>query len=392
MTESIWVYNERCKVRERRGVIIIGGGIAGLSVSYWLSLLGVRATVLEERSCGLGATSRNIGFVLAGLGEFYSRFYNTHGKEKANGIWNLTIENGKLLQEFINKNNFDCEHTEYGGYALAMTERELAELKESVDLLCQNGFDYKLLDYGQTCEVAKSKIFLGAKLGNHDFKLNSYQLVQNISRIIQSDGCSIIENCRVLNIENKNYTVEIETTKGFFEADMVVLATNAYSPLLLDYFKDKVFPVRGQVLATEPVKLFLHHPFTANFEYEYFTQSRNGEVVMGGMRWKDENREIGYVDEVTDIVQNNLYDFLMRAYPELNGIRIKKRWSGIMGFTCDGFPIVGPIPHLPQVYAMCGMNAHGMGLSFALGKMVSELMIKGRSDLFMDFLSIKRFN
>src|SRR5690606_8722030 len=109
-----------------------------------------------------------------------------------------------------------------------------------------------------------------------------------------------LENHEVHDIQTRGDNKLIRTNKIQVEASMVAMTTNGYSPLLNPYFDDKIFPTRGQILATEPVPLFMEGPCYANFVLDYFRQLPTGEMIIGGFRQLQKDVEKGYSDEITD--------------------------------------------------------------------------------------------
>ena len=72
-----------------------------------------------------------------------------------------------------------------------------------------------------------------------------------------------------------------------------------------------------------------------------------------------------------------LREFLPKHFPALAGIRVEHEWTGIMGFTPDRAPLVGPVPGSPGEYLAAGFHGHGMPMAFYAAKAVAE-MIAGR--------------
>jgi glycine/D-amino acid oxidase-like deaminating enzyme len=156
----------------------------------------------------------------------------------------------------------------------------------------------------------------------------------------------------------------------------VVLATNAYTPLLNRYFKDKIMPVRGQMLATKPMDKRFRGVFYANYGHEYWRQTRDGRMLVGGFRELDLTREKGYRVGTTKKIQKNLEKLLAQMSLRF---RVEYRWSGIMGFTRDHLPLVGPLPDERNLLVSAGYSGHGLGFGFLAGKMISEIITDGKT-------------
>jgi gamma-glutamylputrescine oxidase len=174
--------------------------------------------------------------------------------------------------------------------------------------------------------------------------------------------------------------IVVETSRGAVNARRVVLATNAWAPLLLDVLGDRIRPVRGQVLATEPAPPAFKRAMSANEGYEYWSQRSDGTIVLGGARWAVPDRDEGYyAEELNPTIRGALEQFLRESFPALAGVPVARRWNGIMGFSRDGYPFIGPVPGRPRLLVAAGYTGHG-GPYFALaGRCLAELLADGCS-------------
>ena len=111
-------------------------------------------------------------------------------------------------------------------------------------------------------------------------------------------------------------------------------------------------------------------------------------MVIGGFRQLQKDVEVGYSDETTDLIQDALEDFLRKHIPKIKGAKITHRWTGIMGFSADGEPMVGSLPTDNQIFFLGGFTAHGLGLAFHSGKCLADAIF-GRE--IPGFISAKRF-
>jgi glycine/D-amino acid oxidase-like deaminating enzyme len=198
----------------------------------------------------------------------------------------------------------------------------------------------------------------------------------------------VLEGTEVYKIEQNSGGVRVYTDRVQIDAGVVILGLNGYSSQLNKYFSDKIYPTRGQIMVTEPVEKFMEGPCYANFVLDYFRQLHDGRVIIGGFRQLEKATEVGYSDHITDIIQEALYEFLQKYIPRLKNKAITHRWSGIMGFSADGQPIVGSLPNDPQVYFLGGYTGHGLGLAFHCAKCVVDLVF-GRP--IPNFISARRF-
>ena len=112
-------------------------------------------------------------------------------------------------------------------------------------------------------------------------------------------------------------------------------------------------------------------------------------MVIGGFRQLQKDVEKGYSDETSDVIQEALEKFLHDHVPPVRKAKITHRWSGIMGFSVDGQPMVGALPTDPQLYFLGGFTAHGLGLAFHGGKVLADSLFERPIP---EFITAKRFH
>ena len=373
-------------------VTIIGAGIAGLSSAYWIlkENQGLSVALIDKGQVGEGATGRNAGFITCGSVEHFNRLVSKHGQEEASEIWKFSETNLELLKlEIIKEKEELLGFENRGSFSLASTEDEFNELKKSAEIMRDLGIEVEVLEKDQILARLGATDFIGGIKYCKDASVHPIKLLHEILSHLQSnEHFSLLENHEVFKIEDSGEEKLIRTKGGVIKSHLVIYATNGYSPLLNPYFKDKIFPTRGQILATEAVPPFMEGPCYANFVLDYFRQLPSGEFIIGGFRQLQKDVEIGYSDETSDLIQDALEDFLRKHLPNLKDTPITHRWSGIMGFSVDGQPMVGSLPTDPQSYFIGGFTAHGIGLAFHSGKCLADCLF-GRE--IPKFISAKRF-
>lgn len=389
MSVSFW-NDFSASTRLEVDVAIIGGGIAGLSCAYWLSKEdpSLKIAILEKHQLGSGATGRNAGFITCGSVEHFNRMVSKHGTAGALEIWRFSETNMRLLkEEIIRDEDETCGFRQQGTFSLASSATEFSELQASAALMEKHGVKIEILQDEQIRSRLGARGFAGGIKYCEDGSVNPIRLLQLIRTRLPC-GVLILENQEVHRIGSASDKKIVFTDKSKVEATIVVMASNGYSPLLHPFFVDKIFPTRGQILCTEAVAPFMEGPCYANFVLDYFRQLPTGEVIIGGFRQLQKDAGKGYSDDVSEVIQNALSEFLREHLPRLNSARVTHRWTGIMGFSADGQPLVGSLPNDPSVFFCGGFTGHGMGLAFHAGKVLADC-VYGRT--IPDFISARRF-
>jgi gamma-glutamylputrescine oxidase len=330
---------------DRASVLVIGGGITGVSLLY--HLVPRRTPVLLERlHVAAGASGRNAGFLLAGVAANYSEAVRAFGRDKAREVWQLTNENHDSMIEAVE--NFDVGHRRPGSATLASGDEEARQLQESEQLLLEDGFEAR---------------WDGRRLINpRDGEANPVAIVNALA--LQAPVGTIREGIGVTGIEPSRGRVIVHAGGKECVADVVILATNAYTSQLVPEIA--IQPTRAQMLASAPVpQPVCDMPTYSRHGYRYWRQLVGGEVLVGGWRDTSMETEIGYEELPTPGIQAHLEAHLERLGP---GTPVTNRWAGIMGFTETGLPLVGAVPGMPNVYICAGFNGHGMGFAFMCAK------------------------
>lgn len=391
MSVSIWQDRSKNHIQSA-DIVIIGGGIAGLSTAYWMNKLdsSLDIVIVEKGELATGATGRNAGFITCGSVEHFNRLVGKHGIQEASQIWAFSEMNLKLLkEEIIQKHEKDIQFEEKGSFSLASTDSEIAELKESASVMKELNIAVEVLSESDVKKRLGADKFVGGIKYCGDASVHPILLLDLMKSKIQKN-VRVCENHEVFSVENYRGNKLVKTNKCYFEAPVVVYATNGYSALMHQFFKDKIFPTRGQILATEPLPHFMEGPCYANFVLDYFRQLPTGQMVIGGFRQLQKDAEKGYSDETSDVIQAALEKFLVDHIPSVQSVKITHRWSGIMGFSVDGQPLIGALPGDDQSYFLGGFTGHGLGLAFHSAKVLTDSLLDHAA--IPSYISAKRFH
>ncbi len=389
MSTSYWLDRSRSSKVKIYDAVIVGAGISGLSTAYWLQKEdpSLKIAVVEKSRLAYGASGRNAGFITCGSVEHFNRMISKHGLEQATAIWRFTEENLRLLkQEIIQDNAAELGFEQNGTFSLAASESEYAELKKVAGIMKSLSIRTEVYAQAQIEREIGAYEFVGGIKYLDDSAINPVRLVEHIRSKLKID---LFEGVEATGISERGDVRVLQTDAGEFEAPMILLNLNGYSPQLANWFKDKIYPTRGQCLMTEPVPRFMSAPCYANFYLDYFRQLPTGELLIGGFRQIEKDTEVGYSDHITETIQAALGQFVTKHLPKLESARITHRWSGVMGFARDGEPMVGSLPDDPQVYFAGGYTCHGIGLSFHTTKKLIDA-IYGRE--VPKWLSARRFS
>ena len=358
-------------------VVVIGGGVAGTSAAYQLSKRGRQVVLLEMRGICSGASGRNAGQTGSG-----SSMFSRVGR----AVYGLTRENLRLISEELPEefgDDFDLRLT--GSVDIAQDEEMWAHLVHSTEALEGLGAGVRMIDRYELQQLipAASDHLLGAKYAERAGHLWPFNLVNSQAGGARRLGAKIFPWTPVTSIETANGKVTgVQTARGTIATDTVVVATNAWTPQLLqDLPEGALVPARGQILVTQPVGDILPHAFGTNFDKEYGRQTATGQLLCGGFRRFDKDEGLGhYTEEVVAECMIGCATCLTSLFPKVGQIRIVRAWAGIMGFTADGLPMIGPYDLADGLFVSAGYNGGGFSWGVATGKALAQMVTDGKSE------------
>lgn len=373
----------------RCDIAVIGGGIVGCSAAYWLSrgMPERRVAIVEQGTLASGASGRNAGFLLQGAGSDYCKDHVLYGADRARRILRFTRESRDLLFQEIGTS---AQLESSGSLVVAGTEAEDRRLQEAVSLLRSDGTPAVYFPPGETSRRISGRGFVGSVYVPSGAMMNPVSLISSIAK---KSGADVLEHHPVELIEPRTDGVYIETSARIVRAEQVVVAVNAWLPTLFPSLARFVRPVRGQMLATQPMmERWLDVPVYSHDGFYYVRQTRTGILLAGGARHLHQDAEVGYDCLPTAPVQADIEDYLRQHFPRSAGMQVEMRWGGTMGFSPDALPVVGSLSEMPGSLWAAGFTGHGMSYGFRFGKLLADMMANERQIEGADLFSVDRFD
>ena len=355
-------------------VLIIGAGVCGAAAALRLSTAGVRVAWLEGGTVASGATGRNAGFILQGNVERYDRAVGLLGRQRAQSVHAFTLHNHRRMAQTIEALGIRCAYRQAGSLQLASSATEAEELVASAALLNADGFAATLLRADALPSPLRDAGFEVAVHMPHDGELDPVAFVRGVAAGAVQGGVQLYENSPVQRFTEEADGVWAQTEAGSVRAELALVCANAWAGTLLPALRTRVSPVRGQMLATAAAPRVFDLPIYADHGYDYWRQTPDGRLVLGGWRNLDPGAEVGFDDHLHPEIQSKMNHFIAR-FPGLQQAAVTHRWSGIMGFSQDGLPIVGPAPGSPRVLVAAGYTGHGFGFAYLCGERAADAIL-----------------
>lgn len=384
MSVSYWL-DQSSAQNKKYDVAVIGAGVMGLSLCYWLKKQNpkIKIALIEKDHLLAGASGRNAGFVTCGSIEHLIKLVQQYGEAKAAEIWKFAETNHVLVREEL-LHGLDVDYQVTGSCTVAPSQERYKEYQQFISRIKKYNINFADVDSKTIEKEFALKGFFGGSFYPKDGVVHPVKLLTALFDKLEVD---FYPQSEVFKVDESQNHVVISTRLGSFTVEHAFLTTNAYLPLLYPEFASFLEPGRGQVITTDPVPFKVRGPCYFTKHLCYFRQLVDGRLLIGGFRNLD-TQSTTQLDQIKIEIQNALKDFVINHFYESEDIRVSHQWSGIMGFSKDGQPFMGRLPQRQRIFIHGGCSGHGMGNSFHIAKVFAEYF---SGQKLPDHLQVERF-
>lgn len=361
-------------------VVIVGGGLVGVCLAYQLARRGVNCCLLERSALASGASGRNDGQIILETADYYTRMQQVYGIDEALKILRFKRAGQEGTHQLLTKGPSEgpLAYHQQGSLTLAYNDAEAKLIESASAAMIRDGFAMELLDCDQIEAKIHTRRFAMGKYDPYDASVNPAEMTRTIAAEARRHGAAVYEHIAVTDVRSGQVSYE----GGTIDCEVAILATNAYTGELLPEFENMVFPIRGQVMATAPSdRDIAPYACITNFGYDYWHWTPEGRLILGGRRFIDEHGETGTAHRINPKVQDALGALFHEIYPQYSSMEIAQRWSGIMGFSKDGKPLIGMIGGDPTLWCAVGFTGYGLGMCWSAGEAVAQVLNDEESEL-----------
>jgi gamma-glutamylputrescine oxidase len=358
-------------------ILVIGSGLSGASVAYWLTENGFTDLTIADFEQEKAATYRNCGHILYGTVENMAALVAMHGEETAKKIWQFSIDICHEVRDTIAKLKIEAEYAQNGYLVIAIDQAEVDEIHQSIALLNSMGFQSEYVEASKLTQLGFRNVY-GGRFEAGSAQAHPVKFRNGLIQTCLARNVAYHSGICVQSVEETSDGVAVKTQHGLHHFDAVVIAANAYSPLLSRYFAERrlVEPFKGQIIASKPLQhqFKWKHPHSFDHGYEYAIVSQDNRLVIGGWRNNTPTGEIGTYDIMPNpIVEQGLKDFVNQHYEINEPIIWDYSWSGIMASSKTGLPFIGPTTS-PRIFTCAGYTGHGFSWAHGSAKLLADIM------------------
>ena len=325
-------------------VIIIGGGICGCALAYFLALDGVEVTLLERSGLNSASSGANSGSL---HGQIPHETYLDKGEEWAYtfgptlSLMHESIQLWKKIEELLET---DLEVSLTGGLLVAKNHKEIKAIHEKAAVEKKFGIHSEYLDKSQLRKFAPylSEDIIGAMYYPEEGKANPLLVTPAFALKSEILGAQIIRQAEVKGISVKHKGFRVDTTKGPFTCNRVVncAGTDVGSINAMVGLANKVFAEPIQSNVTEPMEQLVDHLIYSAGERLTLKQTLHGSFIIGGGWPCLINKITGRLLICFDSVIRNL-TVATDVVPSLESAQLVRTWPAWVNATDDWIPILG---------------------------------------------------
>jgi glycine/D-amino acid oxidase-like deaminating enzyme len=380
-------------------VLVVGGGIIGAAIAYYVSRTGLKVTVLERNEIASGTSSRCDGNILA--------------IDKDPGFDSkMTLVSQNLVHQLSKELEHPFEYRDRGSILVCENEGEMESAEKWVNRQKEAGLPFKMLDRQDIKE--ESSYFADDLLGGLECKtdstVNPYLLTYSLFEGAKKHGTELKLKTEVLNIsyDKNDQLFRVRTNQGDFISKKVVNAAGVWSPKIGQMLNVNIpiKPRKGHIIVSSrqnPIGLrkvmefgYLISKFGGKRQVDEETEKFGVALVFEPT--ESQNFLIGssreFIGMNTKVDQNIIRCIAKRAirfYPQMKDMNLIRAYAGLRPWTPDHLPVISHVDKVPGFYIAAGHEGDGISLAAVTGKIISELIEEKETSVPIEPLRYDRF-
>ncbi|HIQ06578.1 MAG TPA: FAD-binding oxidoreductase, partial [Anaerolineae bacterium] len=361
-------------------VVVIGGGVVGTSITYYLAKRGVRVCLVEKADIASGTSSSCANAIMLQTKSLGPKL-------------NLARESATLFRGLEEELETDIEFENAGGMVVAETEAEVSYVQAKVQSLQSLGIHIEFVsaDRARSLQPALTEHICGASYCPEDSIVNPLKLAMGYIRAAERLGAAIRRFTEVIGIERQGDKIlAVLTNRGKIPTTTVVNAAGVWSPALARMvgLHLPIVPRKGELFVTEPVPPMLRG-LIVSARYLMSKAPSGAGAGTGQMRagviasqTRRGNFLIGSTREFSGFDRRSTYRGIRelvcqtaRVLPFMSNMHVLRFYAGLRPTTPDGLPILERSPSLPGFIVASGHEGDGIALSPITGKTIADLIV-----------------
>ncbi|MFY7910973.1 MAG: NAD(P)/FAD-dependent oxidoreductase [Emticicia sp.] len=362
-------------------VVILGGGITGSLIAFYLAKAGISSILIDKRKIGMGSTCASTALLQYEIDTPLLQLQEYVGFENAARSYQLCIEAIAKIEKIVKELNVEVGFSERKSFYYASNKSDAKELPKEYELRKQIGID---LEYWEEEEI-KNKFGFSAPaalMSKDGAQIDAYSFTHHLLDFAQKNGVKVFDDSEVTEIIHHKNSVELITKYGLkIDAKKLIIASGYESQ---QFLSKKVVQFNSSfAIVSEPFEqkeLWLDNCLiweTAR-PYLYLRTTDDNRVLIGG---KDEEfYNPKKRDALNDKKAMQLEKEFNKLFPDLL-FRTDFKWAGTFAETKDGLPYIGAVDERPNTYFAMGFGGNGIVFSLLAAEIIrDELTGKQNND------------
>ena len=384
-------------------VVVIGGGVIGTAVSYYLAKNGIHVCSIEKHGLADGTSSRCDGHIA-----LYDSVPGPHCK--------LSQKSLEFFPNLSEELGVDIGWAQNGTLLLADSEEEFEVVKEHCALMIEKeGLPYRVLDRAEVHDLEPylSKDVVGGLDVACDGTLNPMALVQGFGYAAQKMGAKVITNTSVTGIkrDSKGCVEKVLTDQGEIFTKKIVNAAGVWAPEIgkMVGLNIPIKPRQGHIIVGQRTFELTKRPVcefgyimaklgTGGYERNVSSEMEEFGVAMvlepteaGNFIFGSSRRFVGFNISCDNKVLQAMAQRAIRFYPILSELHAIRTYAGCRPWTPDHNPIISDT-EIPGFYIAAGHEGNGIGMSAITGKLMSEIICDVPTSISVEPFNWSRFS
>jgi sarcosine oxidase subunit beta len=366
-------------------VVIVGGGLHGLSTAYYLAKNhGIKNVAVVERSwLGNGNAVRNTTIIRS-----------NYLRDESMPLYELSL---KLWETLSRELDYDVLFDPKGVLSIAHTTAEANETRRTVYANRLHGIDAEWLEpeevkaFCPILNVSRAVRYpvVGASLQRRGGIARHDLVMFALARGASALGVDLLQGCEVTGFRiEANRVKGVETSRGYIAADRVALAGAGRTPLLARMAGIEI-PVQStplQALVSDGLEPVMNCVAMSGLLHVYVSQAKNGGLVIGAAR----DNYVSYAQRGSFPILEWQIQALLELYPILSRAHLLRTWAGIVDVSPDASPIIGRTP-VENLFVNCGWGTGGFKATPVSGFVYAHTLAHGEPHELNAAFSLDRF-
>ena len=379
--KSIWMNNVNNNKLEKLGkdiecdVLIIGGGIAGLSVAYQMMNSGKNIVLIEKDKCGMGTTSKNTGKLTWMQDLIYSKLSKNYNGDVAKLYLDSQIDAINIVKNIVDKNKINCHLTKTKSYIFSYNGNDYIDFSDEIEFYKKNNIKYKLLDklpLDYSCKYSLET--------DNSYVFNPYEYLVGLKNVVK-DKIKIYEDTRCVSVDKDNDSYVTKVMSGYKIRSKYVVVASHYPPFIVPFltpFKtrvDRFFLSASKCDDSKNIQIISHGKRSISMRYynddkdNYFIYGRRSHSITSNLDVRDDYAE------------------LSEEYKKHFGKDIEYFYHTHDLMTYDGMPFIGSIDK--NLLICTGFNKWGNTNGTIAGSVIADIILR-RENKYIGLFNPKR--